>query len=98
MGGAAKAPLIMSFSSRRAAKSHELPQPIHEGFVITDIIKKSWIIHKVIGSGGSETVYFTSDANKLKDLHYFIKVEYHGNVPPFTEMLCYEKIAKLVTE
>lgn len=79
---------------RKAAKGHKLPDPFPEGKEITDTQKKTWIINKIIGSGGFGTVYFASDSKKPKDFDYVVKVEYHENGPLFAEMHCYQKIAK----
>ncbi|GFY63386.1 hypothetical protein TNIN_204911 [Trichonephila inaurata madagascariensis] len=89
-----------------AAKGHKLPEPIPEGFEVSDTFKKGWKIGTKIGSGGFGTVYFVftvsflsiliilaSEAGK-KDYDYVVKVEYHDNGPLFAEMHCYHSIGK----
>ncbi|PRD22961.1 UNVERIFIED_CONTAM: hypothetical protein NCL1_47693 [Trichonephila clavipes] len=41
-----------------AAKGHKLPEPIPEGFEVSDTFKKGWKVGTKIGSGGFGTVYF----------------------------------------
>lgn len=81
----------------KAAKGHQLPEPIPQGFEINDTAKKTWIINKVIASGGFGTVYYAADAKKPKNFDYVVKVEFHANGPLFAEMHCYQKIAKQTT-
>ncbi|KAG8191745.1 hypothetical protein JTE90_008808 [Oedothorax gibbosus] len=76
-----------------AAKGHQLPEPIPEGFEMTDTHKRRWKIGSLIGSGGFGTVYFASEAGK-KTFDFVIKVEHHGNGPLFTELHCYQNIGK----
>ncbi|XP_035207280.1 serine/threonine-protein kinase VRK1-like isoform X2 [Stegodyphus dumicola] len=89
MAGAAK-----KVPRQKAAKGHKLPEPIPEGFAVSDTTKKSWVFGKKIGSGGFGTVYFAAESNNPKNFDYVIKVEYHGNGPLFAEMHCYQKIGK----
>ncbi|GFR26901.1 uncharacterized protein TNCT_118211 [Trichonephila clavata] len=56
-----------------AAKGHKLPEPIPEGFEVSDTYKKGWKIGPKIGSGGFGTVYFASEIGK-KDYDYVVKV------------------------
>nr|XP_042913123.1 serine/threonine-protein kinase VRK2-like [Parasteatoda tepidariorum] len=59
---------------KTAAKGYQLPEPIPEGYEISDTTKKSWLIGTQIGSGGFGTVYFASSKEKPKELNYVIKV------------------------
>ncbi|XP_042902557.1 serine/threonine-protein kinase VRK1 isoform X2 [Parasteatoda tepidariorum] len=79
---------------KTAAKGYQLPEPIPEGYEISDTTKKSWLIGTQIGSGGFGTVYFASSKEKPKEMNYVIKIEYHANGPLFAEMHCYQNIGK----
>jgi len=40
-----------------AASSHSLVKPLHEGVILTDMMKAEWKIGKPVGSGGFGLLY-----------------------------------------
>ncbi|XP_036403276.1 serine/threonine-protein kinase VRK2 isoform X2 [Megalops cyprinoides] len=74
-----------------------LPNPLPEGWTLTDAEKKHWRLGKIIGRGGFGLIYLASprlDAPVPDDSEFVIKVEYHENGPLFSELKFYQRAAK----
>ena len=96
MGRVTKAATGKKLKAPKAA-AHQLADPVPEGEVFTDLIKKQWKTGKPIGSGGFGLIYLASP-NEGKpvgqDAHYVLKVEPHANGPLFCELSFYMRTAK----
>ncbi|PSN32502.1 Nucleosomal histone kinase 1 [Blattella germanica] len=83
---------------RKAAKGYKLPDPIRNGEILKDGMKKEWQIGPSIGIGGFGEIYSASDITdspkKKASFPYAVKIEPHGNGPLFVEMHFYIKVAK----
>ncbi|XP_041921438.1 serine/threonine-protein kinase VRK2 isoform X1 [Alosa sapidissima] len=80
-----------------APKRKALPNPLPDGWIVTDTEKKSWKLGNVIGSGGFGLIYLASqdvDAPVGDGSNFVIKVEYHENGPLFSELKFYQRAAK----
>lgn len=83
--------------ARFAPNGNRLPDPLPNGVVLTDVIKRKWKLGKSIGLGGFGEIYLASDDIKKKpglDAKYVIKVEPHTNGPLFSEMHFYHRVGK----
>nr|XP_019952785.1 PREDICTED: serine/threonine-protein kinase VRK1-like isoform X2 [Paralichthys olivaceus] len=78
-------------------KKNVLPNPLPEGFVLTDSEKKKWRLGNVIGQGGCGLIYLASlgvGRPATADTDFVIKLEYHENGPLFSELKFYQRAAK----
>ncbi|KAI1894765.1 hypothetical protein AGOR_G00119110 [Albula goreensis] len=74
-----------------------LPNPLPNGYILTDTEKKQWKLGEIIGQGGFGLIYLASrrlDAPVPSDSDFVIKVEYHENGPLFSELKFYQRAAK----
>ncbi|XP_012257149.2 serine/threonine-protein kinase VRK1-like [Athalia rosae] len=85
-----------AMKSKKGANGYKLPDPIPVGEVLTDMLKKSWIIGPSIGVGGFGEIYSAAPytGGVPKDYPNVIKIEPHGNGPLFVEMHFYMRSAK----
>ncbi|XP_075059951.1 serine/threonine-protein kinase VRK2 isoform X2 [Mixophyes fleayi] len=78
-------------------RRNKLPDPLPEGWTVTDTNRNQWRLGKMIGQGGFGLVYLASPNVDIpgddKDA-YGIKVEYHQNGPLFCELKFYQRAAK----
>ncbi|KAF8764884.1 serine/threonine-protein kinase VRK1-like isoform X2 [Argiope bruennichi] len=82
---------------RIAPNGNRLPDPLPNGVILTDVIKRQWKLGKSIGLGGFGEIYLASDDIKKRpglDAKYVIKVEPHTNGPLFSEMHFYHRVGK----
>ncbi|GIX77820.1 hypothetical protein CEXT_208391 [Caerostris extrusa] len=82
---------------RFAPNGNRLPDPLPNGAILTDVIKRQWRLGKSIGLGGFGEIYLASDDIKKKpglDAKYVIKIEPHTNGPLFSEMHFYHRVGK----
>ncbi|KAM6956553.1 serine/threonine-protein kinase VRK2 [Aplochiton taeniatus] len=80
-----------------APRRRALPNPLPDGFLLTDTEKKRWRLGKVIGQGGFGLIYLASqnvDTVVVEDSDFVIKVEFHENGPLFSELKFYQRAAK----
>ncbi|CAG05154.1 unnamed protein product, partial [Tetraodon nigroviridis] len=78
-------------------KKGSLPEPLPEGFILSDTQKKQWRLGKIIGQGGFGLIYLASkdvDRPVAADTAFVIKVEYLENGPLFSELKFYQRAAK----
>ncbi|KAG5831079.1 hypothetical protein ANANG_G00300060 [Anguilla anguilla] len=84
-------------SANMPPRRKPLPNPLPEGYTLTDTEKKQWKLGKIIGRGGFGLIYLASrrlDAPVPGDSDFVIKVEYHENGPLFSELKFYQRAAK----
>ncbi|XP_017277170.1 serine/threonine-protein kinase VRK2 isoform X2 [Kryptolebias marmoratus] len=78
-------------------RKNKLPQPLPDGFILTDTEKKKWRLGKITGQGGFGLIYIASqdvDRPVPDDSDFVIKVEYQENGPLFSELKFYQRAAK----
>ncbi|KAJ9596118.1 hypothetical protein L9F63_012702, partial [Diploptera punctata] len=96
--GRKTSPVKKAPMKRKAAKGYKLPDPIRNGEVVRDLMKKEWQIGPSIGVGGFGEIYSATDVldspKKRASYPYVIKIEPHINGPLFVEMHFYMKVAK----
>lgn len=83
---------------KKAAKGYKLPDPIRNGEIVRDLLKKDWQIGPSIGVGGFGEIYSATDVldspRKKASYPYVVKIEPHINGPLFVEMHFYMKVGK----
>ncbi|KAL0964436.1 hypothetical protein UPYG_G00323820 [Umbra pygmaea] len=78
-------------------RRNPLPNPLPNGFILTDNEKKKWKLGEIIGQGGFGIIYLASQdlENPVgEDSNFVIKVEFHENGPLFSELKFYQRAAK----
>lgn len=86
---------VPKHAPRIAANGYRLPDPLPSGEVLTDSVKKLWVVGDVIGCGGFGEIYLAKPVeDKFTDSwHYVIKVD-HNTGPLFAEINFYLRVAK----
>uniref|UniRef100_A0A6G3MF69 non-specific serine/threonine protein kinase n=1 Tax=Henneguya salminicola TaxID=69463 RepID=A0A6G3MF69_HENSL len=85
--------------NRKAEKlRNEFDKGFHEGFTLTDILKRQWRLGNLIGRGGFGNVYtvFPCDSSQVSEYKisdFSAKIEPHSNGPLFTEVAFYQRVA-----
>lgn len=81
-------------AGRIAPNGYRLPDPLPHGEVLTDSLKKQWVVGDVIGCGGFGEIYTAKPAaESLDNWHYVVKID-HNTGPLYAEMNFYLRVAK----
>ena len=86
----------------RAPKAAALPPTLPAGLVMSDLFRRAWRLGQPIGSGGFGQIYSAAPeadapSGSAAGTQYVIKVEAHASGPLFSEMHCYNRVARAET-
>ncbi|XP_065919725.1 serine/threonine-protein kinase VRK1-like isoform X2 [Dysidea avara] len=83
---------------KRGPKAYKLAKPLPPGEIMTDMLKKQWVLGAPVGQGGFGLIYLAAPESEKhaddKNADYVIKLEPHENGPLFTELAFYHRVAK----
>ncbi|GLH03902.1 Nucleosomal histone kinase 1 [Gryllus bimaculatus] len=81
-------------AAKRKGGKYQMPDPLPNGEILTDLCKKQWKLGPSIGKGGFGEIYSATEVASQGKNSYVIKIEPKENGPLFVEMHFFMKVCK----